>query len=661
MLPRNVLYYGREEPLPEPIELCAGPLTLLYDQGDLRYIKLGNCEVLRRVYVAVRDRNWGTVPAVLADVKIEKNQESFHVTYDATHQQGEIDFCWRGSITGDERGHIAFVMDGVARSTFLRNRIGFCVLHPPKECAGQPCKVEKADGTIETGTFPQFIAPQAPFLDMRSIAHEVQPGLWAQVHFSGDVFEMEDQRNWTDASYKTFCTPLRLPYPVEIKAGTKVSQSVRLEFKQNADGETNSSPLTRGRLGGGLSLETPAPITLSIDSTSVTSLPRIGLGTATHGQPLTQQEIARLQVLNLSHLRVDLTLSDAQWQTTLRQTAQEAESLEIGLEVALFLSDAATAELAALRVALEEVKPNVQRWLIFHVAEKSTSAQWVELAREQLSSYDPSAQIGAGTNAYFTELNRGRPPLEVLDCVAYSINPQVHAFDNASLVETTEVVPDTVASARQFCGELPIIISPITLKPRFNPDATGSALALAPDELPAPVDARQVSLFGAGWTLASLNSLAQSGVASMTYYETTGWCGVMETEQGSPLLPVFQSLPGTVYPLYHVLADVGEFAQGQVLRTTSSAALQVQGIALTKHGKIRVLAANLTHKLQEVVVKDLSATVWVRCLDETNAEAAMETPEAFRMAPKAERQTEAEQLTLHLLPYAVACIDMEDK
>ena len=31
--------------------------------------------------------------------------------------------------------------------------------------------------------------------------------------FEGDLFEMEDQRNWTDASFKTYCTPAgaRLP------------------------------------------------------------------------------------------------------------------------------------------------------------------------------------------------------------------------------------------------------------------------------------------------------------------------------------------------------------------------------------------------------------------------------------------------------------------
>ena len=38
MLPQNVLYYGKEDPLPEQKELRAGPLSLIYEAGDLRYV-----------------------------------------------------------------------------------------------------------------------------------------------------------------------------------------------------------------------------------------------------------------------------------------------------------------------------------------------------------------------------------------------------------------------------------------------------------------------------------------------------------------------------------------------------------------------------------------------------------------------------------------------
>ena len=121
-----------------------------------------------------------------------------------------------------QRAPSRFSMDGTAHSTYLRNRIGFCVLHP-MSCAGKDCVVEHVDGSLTQGVFPAEIAPHQPFRDIRAITHEVTSELQAEVRMEGDTFEMEDQRNWTDASYKTYCTPLDLAFPVEIAAGTPFS------------------------------------------------------------------------------------------------------------------------------------------------------------------------------------------------------------------------------------------------------------------------------------------------------------------------------------------------------------------------------------------------------------------------------------------------------
>ena len=39
----------------------------------------------------------------------------------------------------------------------------------------------------------------------------------------GDAFEMEDQRNWADASFKTYVRPLSKPRPYVIAKGRKGS------------------------------------------------------------------------------------------------------------------------------------------------------------------------------------------------------------------------------------------------------------------------------------------------------------------------------------------------------------------------------------------------------------------------------------------------------
>ena len=641
-LPPRVLRYGKDEPPAEQVALRAGPVTALFEEGGLRYIRLGDREILRRVYVAVRDHNWNTILPALANIQIEQGPDSFRVTFDSRHRQGEIDFAWRGTITGDAQGTIGFSMDGEARSSFRRNRIGFCVLHPVAECAGMPYTARKADGSTERGVFPQAISPHQPVMDMLSLSHAVGPGLLAEVRFTGDIFEMEDQRNWTDASYKTYCTPLRLPFPVEVQRGERVAQSVTLTLR----GQAPEQPSATG-----------APV-VEIGASPAGPLPEIGLGMASHGEPLTDQEIARLRALNLAHLRVDLDLADPNHAGALRRATREAAALGAALEAAIFLSGDADHELERLVALLDEIRPPMRRWLIFKRGQAVTSPETLALARQRLARHDATIPVGGGTDAYFTELNRDRPDVDALDLVAYSINPQVHAFDNASLVETLAAQAWTVESARQFVGDRPIIISPVTLRPRFNPNATGAETEPI-DTLPAAVDERQMSLLGAGWTLGSLKCLAQTGVAAVTYHETTGWRGVMERPAGSPQPERFRSLPGAVFPLYHVLADIGDFAGGAVVPVTTSAPLQVDALALQKDGRRRVLLANLTAETLTVRVRGLPGAVLARHLDERNAVAAMTAPDAFRAEAGERLACAGGVLTLTLLPYGIARLDGE--
>jgi len=637
----SVLYYGSEEPLPRRVPLRAGPLSLVYEAGDLRYIRLGRDEILRRVYVAVRDHNWATIVPRLDNVRIERGDQEFRVSYDAIHQERDVDFAWHGTIEGSADGTIRFVMAGEVRSNFRRNRIGFCILHPGS-CAGRRYVALKSDGSLESSVFPVAISPNQPVMDLRAFRHEIRPGVEAEIQFEGDVFEMEDQRNWTDASFKTYCTPLALPYPVAVTSGTRIDQTVILRLQGAVSANSSEEE----------------PLRVSVGAPSVAALPQLGFGLASHGHALTAREVERLRGLALAHLRVDLDLSRDAWQTTLVDATDQARALEVQLEIAIALSNDAQLELAALRKLCDTVRPPVARWLIFQHSERSlTSECWIQFARAALGDFAPTALIGSGTDQFFTQLNRQHPPTESLDLVCYSINPQVHAFDNASLVETLEAQGWTVASARAIAENRPIAVTPVTLKMRDNPDASGPALPTPPNELPPQVDPRQTSLFGAGWTLGSLKYLAESGAYSVTYYETTGWRGVMETEAGSPLPEKFHSIPGGVFPLYHVLADVGEFTGAAIVPVHSTDTLAVDGLALQKNDRVRVLLANLTPDPQTVLLTGMESPVAIRVLDESNALEATCDPEAFRAQSGETRNPSNGHLTISLRPYAVARVD----
>jgi hypothetical protein len=166
-----------------------------------------------------------------------------------------------------------------------------------------------------------------------------------------------------------------------------------------------------------------------------------------------------------------------------------------------------------------------------------------------------------------------------------------------------------------------------------------------------------MSLFGAAWTLGSLKYLAEGGVYSATYYETTGWRGVMEREAGASLPAQFRSWPGTVFPLYHVFADVGEFAGGEVLPTRSSDPLKIVGLAVRQSDQMRVLLANFRQEPVRAHLTALGPVVRVRSLDETNAEEAMRSPEVFRAHAGAEERTAGGRLALDIRPFGLVRID----
>lgn len=640
----NLLRYGSDDDLPGQLPLRAGPLSLIYTGGDLRYIRAGDSPILHRLYVAVRDHNWDTIPAELTDWTIDDRGDSFRISFRARHRRGAIDFAWDGSISGDTDGTVRFAMDGEVLSTFRRNRIGFCVLHPA-ELAGQPCTVEQTDGTRTEGAFPNAIAPHQPFFDMRAISHPVESGVQATVRMEGDTFEMEDQRNWTDDSYKTYSTPLAIPFPVEVKAGERIQQTVTISLTGDVHRGVAESAEDRGG------------VRVTVGEKLEGRMPSIGLGVSSVGS-IPEGQIGRLQNLRIAHLRVDLRLGDPDYPAALQRALAEADALGVGLEIALHLGENPAEELAALRLLLKERRPVVARWLIFRQGDAGTQNQTVALARQHLSTFAPTAPFGGGTNAYFTELNRNRPSTDGLDLVSYSVNPQVHAFDNLSLMETLATQAATVHSARGFVGDTPIAVTPITLRARFNPNATGPEAEPAPGTLPPSVDPRQMSLFAAAWTLGSLKYLAASGVASATYFETVGWLGVVESAEGPPANAPFLSLPGGVFPVYHLLADVGEWAGATLLPVATSNRLAVDGLALAREGAKRILLANLTNEEQRVTLGHNGSMGWLRLLDETNALAAMEQPELFRKHRGRRIPCTGGLSEVALLPYAVARLDV---
>ncbi len=618
--------------------LRAGPLEMKLDpaSGFLRYVRLLGHEALRGIYVAVRDRDWGTVRPRITGFSLNQDESAFQVRFEARCTSDQVDFCWEGTIEGLSNGTLVYTMEGRALKDFMRNRIGFCVLHPIRECAGKVCLIERSDGAIENSLFPQFISPHQPFKDIRAMSHEVVEGVLATVSFAGDTFETEDQRNWSDASYKTYCTPLALPFPVQVSRGEFVRQKVTLSFEgldnvgQNVQVGGDSRRAVRGQWG------------------VKCKLPRIGLCVAGHGRRLRTREIELLRRLKLDHLRFDLDPASSDWKQAFQQAAGEAGALRTSLHIALHLGEMAEAELAEVRRLAGEIAPSISMWLIFRKGEPVTQEVWIKMARKQLLAVASGAHFSAGTNAYFVELNRGFVPVDSADIVSFSLNPQVHAFDDASMVETLETQTQMVLSCQRLAPGLPIAVSPITLKPRFNPDATSPEESVQSGNLPSQADTRQRSLFSAGWLLGSVCRLSVPGTYSATYFETTGCLGIMETEPGLTRSECSFSTAGGVFPNYHVLADLADFQDQEIRVLESENPLSACGL-VNEESPRQCLLANLTpYPLQ--LELDLSfGHLRVRKLDASSLAEAEHNADQFRSNP-GEILTEGRKFDLP--PYA---------
>lgn len=211
------------------VELRAGPLTLIFDPSNafIRYIRWGGQELVRAIYGAVRDHNWATIPSAISNLKTEVANDSFRISFDVNCREREVDYAWRGNIRGDASGKVTYAFEGKARSDFQRNRIGLCILHPIEECAGRACMIEHVDGSREMGVFPKMTSPDQPFFDIRAVNHGN-----VEIRCEGETFEMEDQRNYGDASYKTYSTPQRLPKPTPVRTGDEVRHEVTVCLHQ---------------------------------------------------------------------------------------------------------------------------------------------------------------------------------------------------------------------------------------------------------------------------------------------------------------------------------------------------------------------------------------------------------------------------------------------
>ena len=200
-------------------------------------------------------------------------------------------------------------------------------------------------------------------------------------------------------------------------------------------------------------------------------------------------------------------------------------------------------------------------------------------------------------------------------------------------MENLEAQPATIESGLRLCPS-GLFLSPITLRPRFNPNATVE-IKEPKGELPSTVDPRQRTLVGACWTAGSLAAVLRcKGIVGLTYFETTGWRGVMETSHGSLLPDRFESVPNEIFPVYYVFESLAEAHSVLALRPAPDG-LAVLGLS-DENGIPRYLVVNLEVTPKRVRCRSAREAFELRGLNSSTLEDARNgiapKPEVLRMA-----------------------------
>ncbi|MBD8465029.1 hypothetical protein IFU30_02005 [Plantibacter sp. CFBP 8798] len=518
-----------------------GPWSASLRGSELDDIAFDGELVLRSIRFVVRDQDWKTLPVIVDAV--DHTTSGLHLRGRAG-DDGEV-VAWSLSVDlGASTLRVAVRAEVTA--AFRRARIGLIVLQSPT-LAGTELIVGHPEGSTTTTRLPDHVAPHQPAIRIESLAW-TGDRIATTARFSGDVFEMEDQRNWTDASFKTYSTPLSLPFPVALAVGDVVEQSVEVSCARVDAAEPADAPLATplavtvvpetefaaqredpvpepvdGRIG------TPLDSVVPAISTSVSSDPDGGRAGAVVPDTITG-------------ILVEIDPTNQDWPAILDRAVRQAGTRPLDLRLVLGTGEEAEPVLRRLRDAAVPVMRVGAFHRRTHLSEVTLLTALGDVLRTLWAEGPPHPELVGGTRAHFTELNRNHARLERwTGPVAFSITPFMHDRGGHQLVESLGMQAVVVADAVRIADGRPLHLGPVTLGARYNAVATTRASAgdsrdpelragFGAEHVPGATDDRQSAEALGAWVVGSVAALAVSGVESLSYFEATGPRGLVAAD-----------------------------------------------------------------------------------------------------------------------------------
>lgn len=499
--------YGTDEPAAATRELRAGRLTARLRGTRLGAIEFDGHEVWHGVDFLYRDPDWGT-PAVVVD-RVEQSAEAGGLRL-SLHAHIAAGMALEIAISADETS-LSYEVTATVLEDLETNRTGLVVMHPLSACARR-VEVEHTDGRSSASTFPVLVAPWPPFTLVRAIRHEYADGAWAACRFTGDDFELEDQRNNADASFKTYSRSNLMARPYRLRAGTLLRQSAQLRLES-----APSSPLVR----------VPGPVRVVLGDVAG---PLPAIGTALAAAQVGSASAGALAALSPAHLHLMLDRPDEPLDVA--ALARLLDGLPLRLDIAGITAAQAELDRIAAQLRSAGIAPAA-------VAVFPSTPPVLAAARRAF----PHARVGGGTPHFFTQLNRIED-LGPVDFLAFGTASVVHGADDEDIMAGLPSLPSMVATLRLRHGEVPVHVGPSSIGARRSPIGGQPASDGSRRMALARRDPRTRGLYGAAWAVGYIAQFAAAGARAVTLFELAGDAALVD-ETGVPT------------PAFHVLRRFG--------------------------------------------------------------------------------------------------------
>ena len=401
-------------------------------------------EILRRIFVTVRDRLWQEIAPTRWDSEIDEARRT--ITMAARHTNDQVDFEWRGTFyISEDRRELGFEFTGKVLRDMEVCRLGLVVLHPVQSLVG--ARVTAISAQVEQRlTVASMISPQATVNDIPRAMTEPFSELLVQrsdfgslaLRFEGDLFELEDQRNWGDASFKTYCTPLRVGFPRVVKAGTSIAHRVEVRF----------TPASIREKSNGFAPARPA--------TAPGIFPTVG------------REIRSASTQTQFHKdapawhHVHFEVPGEEYEVSLRELLESAPSAKIELGFEAKGEQTRPSDMVAL---ISAYHPRIARLLVYGAHTSVPAAAVLESWCQQVETSAALRNVPmlAATRGYYVEFNREVAFDSPVSGMAFPLTATVHSDDAATIADNVATIRDMARTARHLTQLTDLVIAPLAL------------------------------------------------------------------------------------------------------------------------------------------------------------------------------------------------------